>query len=46
MIGEALAGHADLFVTGDAALLRLASVGVLKIVSPRQFWEFLRAGNG
>ena len=46
VLGEALASHVDLFVTGDAALLRLASVGALKIVSPRQFWEVLRAGNG
>ena len=44
VLGEALAGHADLFVTGDAALLRLAAVGGLKIASPRQFWEVLRAG--
>lgn len=46
VLGEALAGQAGLFVTGDAALLRLAAVGALKIVSPRQFWEVLRAGNG
>lgn len=46
VLGEALAGHADLFVTGDAALLRLAIIGALKIVSPRRFWEVLRAGNG
>ena len=46
VLGEALAGDAHFFVTGDAALLRLATVGALKIVSPRQFWEFLRAGNG
>lgn len=46
VLGEALASHVDLFVSGDAALLRLATVGALKIVSPRQFWEFLRAGNG
>lgn len=46
LLGEALAGHADLFVTVDAALLHLASVGALKIVSPRQFWELLRAGDG
>lgn len=45
VLGEALAGHADLFVTGDAALLRLAAAGTLKIVSPRQFWEVLRAGT-
>ena len=46
VLGEALASHADIFVTGDTALLRLAAVGALKIVSPRQFWEVLRAGNG
>jgi uncharacterized protein len=46
VLGEAIASHADLFVTGDAALLRLAALGALKIVSPRRFWEVLRAGNG
>jgi len=46
VLGEALAGQAELFVTGDAALLRLAGVGAIKIISPRQFWEVLRAGNG
>jgi putative PIN family toxin of toxin-antitoxin system len=44
VMGEALAGNAELFVTGDAALLRLAVVGALRVVSPRQFWEVLRAG--
>ena len=42
VLGEALAGNADLFVTGDAALLRIAAVGSLQIISPRQFWEILR----
>ena len=46
VLGEALASHSDMFVTGDAELPRLATVGALKIVSPRQFWEVLRAGNG
>jgi uncharacterized protein len=46
VLGEAIASHADLFVTGDAALLRLAALGALKIVSPRRFWDVLRAGNG
>lgn len=46
VLGEALAGQGEVFVTGDAALLRLAAVGTLKIVSPRQFWDVLRAGNG
>jgi predicted nucleic acid-binding protein len=43
VLGEALAGHAALFVTGDAALLRLEAVRALRIVSPRRFWEILRA---
>jgi putative PIN family toxin of toxin-antitoxin system len=43
VLGEALVGHAESFVTGDAALLRLAAVGALGLVSPRQFWEVLRA---
>ena len=43
VLGEALAGHAELFVTGDTALLKLATVGGLRIVSPRQFWETLHA---
>ena len=45
VLGEALTSHADLFVTGDAALLRIAALGALKIVSPRRFWEVLRAGK-
>ncbi len=43
VLGEALAGQVELFVTGDAALLKLATLGGLKIVSPRQFWEALHA---
>jgi putative PIN family toxin of toxin-antitoxin system len=42
VLGEALAGHAGAFVTGDGALLRLGTVDALKIVSPRQFWDVLR----
>jgi putative PIN family toxin of toxin-antitoxin system len=41
VLGEALAGQAELFVTGDAALWKLAAVATLKILSPRQFWEAL-----
>jgi putative PIN family toxin of toxin-antitoxin system len=43
VLGEALAGQVELFITGDAALLRLSSVGALQIISPRQFWETLRS---
>lgn len=43
VLGEALAGQAEFFVTGDSALLKLQIVGTLKIVSPREFWQALRA---
>jgi putative PIN family toxin of toxin-antitoxin system len=43
VLGEALAGAADVFVTGDLALLRLDSLGKLRIVSPREFWEILHS---
>jgi putative PIN family toxin of toxin-antitoxin system len=42
VVGEARAGRAELFVTGDAALLGLAVAEPLKVLSPRQFWETLR----
>ena len=45
VLGEALAGRAEVFVTGDAASLRLATIEAFRIVSPRQFWEILRSGN-
>lgn len=41
VLGEAAHGGADLFVTGDAALLKLGRVDRLQILSPRQFWELL-----
>ncbi len=43
VLGEALACHAELFVTGDATLLRLAAIDAPCVVSPRRFWEILRA---
>ena len=46
VLGEALRGQAEWFVTGDAALLRLVNLDGLKIVSPRQFWEALRTRGG
>ena len=45
ILGEALASRADVFVTGDAALLRLRTVQDMKIASPRGFWEMLQAGG-
>jgi len=45
VLAEALAGQAEMFVTGDAALLKLAAIESLKLVSPRQFWEALQANR-
>jgi putative PIN family toxin of toxin-antitoxin system len=41
VLGEAHSGQAEMFVTGDQALLELRAVEGLKMVSPRQFWEAL-----
>ena len=41
IVASALAGNANIFVTGDKALLELQSVEQLPIVSPRKFWEML-----
>ena len=43
VLGEALAGEAEVFVTGDAALLELGSAEGVPVVSPRRFWEILRS---
>jgi putative PIN family toxin of toxin-antitoxin system len=43
VLGEALAAHAEFFVTGDAVLLEVAAVATLPITSPRRFWELLQA---
>jgi len=41
IVASALSGKAQVFVTGDKALLELGSVEGLSLVSPRQFWELL-----
>lgn len=43
VLGEALAAGAEAFVTGDAALVALGSVGAMRILTPRQLWELLRS---
>ena len=43
VLGEACSGRAEMFVTGDAVLLKLRTVEGVRIVSPRQFWEALHA---
>ncbi len=44
VLGEALAGEAQVFVTGDAALVALAEVSGMPVRTPRRFWESLRTG--
>ncbi|HYN11938.1 MAG TPA: putative toxin-antitoxin system toxin component, PIN family [Burkholderiales bacterium] len=43
ILGEALAGEASAFVTGDAVLVALRSIGGMSIVTPRQMWELVRS---
>ena len=38
IIASAIAGRADLFVTGDGALLQLQNVDGIAIISPRELW--------
>jgi putative PIN family toxin of toxin-antitoxin system len=42
ILGEALAGEAQAFVTGDAALVALGEISGMPILTPRRFWELLR----
>ena len=43
ILGQAIAGAADIFVTGDAAIQRLAKIERMRILSPRAFWNSLRS---
>lgn len=43
VVACAIDASADIFVTGDKALLGLNRVGKLPIVSPREFWTRLTA---
>jgi len=43
ILGAALAGQAELFITGDKELQRVGRIASLRILSPRQFWRLLRA---
>lgn len=42
VVASAVAGGADVLVTGDAAVLKIAKRAPLRIVSPRELWELLR----
>jgi putative PIN family toxin of toxin-antitoxin system len=39
ILASALAGRAEVVITGDKELLALGSLQNLEIISPRQFWE-------
>ncbi|MBA3562535.1 MAG: putative toxin-antitoxin system toxin component, PIN family [Gammaproteobacteria bacterium] len=41
ILASAIAGRADVLVTGDRDLLELESAGGLQILSPRGFWTLL-----
>ena len=43
VLAEAVAGEAEVLVTGDRDLLDIASKAPLPIVTPRGFWELLRS---
>ncbi|MGH8242886.1 MAG: putative toxin-antitoxin system toxin component, PIN family [Steroidobacteraceae bacterium] len=44
ILAEAIAGKADVLVTGDRDLLQVSARVPIKILSPRGFWELLRSG--
>jgi putative PIN family toxin of toxin-antitoxin system len=43
ILSAAISGRADAFVTGDKELLHLSEVENLAMLSPRQFWDKLKA---
>jgi putative PIN family toxin of toxin-antitoxin system len=42
VLASAIAGRADVLVTGDRDLLEVAARSLLRIVDPRGFWTLLR----
>lgn len=45
ILATAVAGAADILVTGDRDLLAVAAGSPVPILEPRAFWELLRAGG-
>ena len=45
VLATAMAGAADVLVTGDDDLLSVAGKAPLLILNPRSFWELLRKGG-
>jgi uncharacterized protein len=46
VVATAVAGGAEVLVTGDAELLEAAAQAPLPILSPRSFWDLLRSRSG
>jgi putative PIN family toxin of toxin-antitoxin system len=46
VLAEAIAGKADVLVTGDRELLDIAARAPIPILSPRGFWDLLRNPTG
>jgi len=44
VVASALAGRADVIVSGDGDLLVLGDTGPVPVLSPRQFWDRLQPG--
>ena len=42
VLASAVAGSADVLITGDKDLLSLSPAAPLRILSPRAFWEWVR----
>jgi uncharacterized protein len=43
ILGAAIAARVEVFVTGDRELVELGKVEGMRVVSPREFWEGLKA---
>jgi putative PIN family toxin of toxin-antitoxin system len=46
VLASAVAGEADVLITGDSDLLKIGSQAPIKIVDPRGFWTMVRGGAG
>ena len=46
VLATAVAGKADVLVTGDSDLLDMAARAPLRIMDPRGFWDLIRGGSG
>jgi putative PIN family toxin of toxin-antitoxin system len=44
IVASAIAGRADVIISGDADLLVLGGSALVPVLSPRQFWDSLQGG--